>query len=130
MGGRRTEMWVSSWAAGAKRKGHTVEPQDTAGVERDGHFVGDRREERARRRSGASRRMRVRREGELLSCDVAAVIVDLICARSRDLRVWWPGVGAGFGIVVGEGVGDEAWAGGPLAGIDLPGGPLAGSVCV
>ena len=49
-GGRRTETWVSSWAAGAKRKGRTVEPQDTAGVERDGHFVGDRQEERARRR--------------------------------------------------------------------------------
>ena len=50
LGGRRTETRVSSWAAGAKREGRTVEPQDTAGVERDGHFVGDRREGRARRR--------------------------------------------------------------------------------
>ena len=50
LGGRRTEMRVSSWAAGAKRKGRTVEPQDTAGVERDGHLVTDRQEERARRK--------------------------------------------------------------------------------
>ena len=49
-GGRRTETRVSSWAAGAKRKGRTVEPQDAAGVERDGHFVVDRQGERARRR--------------------------------------------------------------------------------
>ena len=50
LGGRWTETRVSSWAVGAKRKGYTVEPQDTAGVERDGHFIMDRQEERARRK--------------------------------------------------------------------------------
>jgi hypothetical protein len=52
------------------------------------------------------------------------------CARSSDVRAWWPGgVRSGVAAAVGVRAGCAAPCGGPRAGVMRPGGPRAGSAC-